>query len=73
MKSSARRNKNFGFLCIMALSAATMVWMLWHFPVVTAIVTVVTLSAFGLAARLARWVEPEALNEHLDPQQEQSA
>ena len=62
-KSAQKRTNIFGFLSILALSSATMLWMLWHFPVGTGIATVVVLSAFGVSARLARSVESEGLTE----------
>jgi hypothetical protein len=62
MTNSAQKRTNiFGFLCILALSSATMLWMLWHFPVSTAIATVIVLSLFGVSARLARLIEGEGL------------
>jgi len=62
-KSALKRTNIFGFLGILALSSATMLWMLWHFPVGTGIATVVVLSAFGVSARLARSVESDALSD----------
>ena len=62
-KSALKRTNIFGFLSILALSSATMLWMLWHFPVGTGIATVVVLSAFGVSARLARSVESDALSD----------
>ena len=60
-KSAQKRTNIFGFLSILALSSATMLWMLWHFPVSTGIATIVVLSAFGVSARLARSIESEGL------------
>jgi hypothetical protein len=60
-KSAQKRTNIFGFLSIMALSSATMVWMLWHFPIGTGIATVVVLSVYGVSARLARSIENDGL------------
>jgi hypothetical protein len=60
-KSAQKRTNIFGFLSIMALSSATMVWMLWHFPIGTGIATVVVLSVYGVSARLARSIESDGL------------
>ena len=62
MTNAAQKRTNiFGFLSILALSSVTMLWMLWHFPVVTGIATVVVLSIYGVSARLARSVENDAM------------
>ena len=60
-KSAQKRTNIFGFLSILALSSATMLLMLWHFPVGTGIATILVLSAFGVSpvARLARSIESE--------------
>jgi hypothetical protein len=64
MTNSAQKRTNiFGFLSILALSSATMLWMLWHFPVGTGIATILVLSAFGVSARLARSIESEGLTD----------
>jgi hypothetical protein len=60
-KSAHQRTNIFGFLSILALSSATMLWMLWRFPIGTSIATVIVLSVFGVSARLARSIEGEAL------------
>ena len=62
-KSAQKRTNIFGFLCILALSSVTMLWMLWHFPVSTGIATILVLSAFGVSARLARSIESEGLTD----------
>jgi hypothetical protein len=62
-KSAQKRTNIFGFLSILALSSATMLWMLWHFPVSTGIATILVLSAFGVSARLARSIESEGLTD----------
>jgi hypothetical protein len=60
-KSAQKRTNIFGFLSILALSSATMLWMLWHFPVSTGIATVIVLSLFGVSARLARSIENDGV------------
>ena len=62
-KSAQKRTNIFGFLSILALSSATMLWMLWRFPVGTGIATILVLSAFGVSARLARSIESDGLTE----------
>jgi hypothetical protein len=62
-KSAQKRTNIFGFLSTLALSSATMLWMLWHFPVSTGIATILVLSAFGVSARLARSFESEGLTD----------
>jgi hypothetical protein len=52
--SSHTRTNVVALLAILGLSAATMLWLFWHFPVITAIVTVAILAALGVSARLAR-------------------
>ena len=62
MTNAAQKRTNiFGFLSILALSSVTMLWMLWHFPVVTGIATIVVLSIYGVSARLARSVENDGM------------
>jgi hypothetical protein len=41
------------------LSALSMLWLFWRFPIGTGIATVVVLAAFGISARLARMVETD--------------
>jgi len=45
-------------LLILTLSAATMLWLFWHYPLGTAIVTIVVLAVLGISARLARSIDP---------------
>jgi len=47
-------------LSILALSAFTMVWLLWHHPVKTLIATAAVLTALGISARLARSIEQDS-------------
>lgn len=52
--------KRLLLIAVPALSALTMVWLFWHYPVKTGIGTLLFLAAFSLAARLARWIETDA-------------
>jgi hypothetical protein len=64
MTNSAQKRTNIlGFLSTLVLSSATMVWMLWHFPVGTGIATVLVLSVFAVSARLARLIEGDGLSD----------
>ena len=58
-KSTQKRNNMVGFLVVIAASAVTMLWLLWHHPVPTAIVTIVVLAAFAISARLAQMVDTD--------------
>jgi uncharacterized membrane protein YqjE len=44
-------------LAVLTLSAAIMVWLFWHYPLITAGVTVAVLTALGVSARLARYFD----------------
>ena len=57
--SSSARTNIAALLVILALSAATMVWLFWHFPVITALVTVAILVGLGVSARLARLTDSD--------------
>lgn len=60
MTDSAHLRTNVvGFLAVITLSSATMLWLFWHHPVKTAIVTIVVLAAFALSARLAQMVDTD--------------
>jgi len=62
MKTSAHARTNmFGLLGMVILSSVTMVWLFWHYPRGTGIATIVVLAAFGISARLARWVDSEGV------------
>jgi hypothetical protein len=51
------------FFGVLALSALIMIWLFWHHPLKTALCTLVLLTGFGLAVRLARWLETDAAQE----------
>jgi hypothetical protein len=55
MTDSSRAGANITvLLAILALSAGTMLWLFWHYPVITAVATVAILATLGVSARLAR-------------------
>jgi hypothetical protein len=58
-ESTQKRTNVFGFLAVIALSAVTMLWLFWHHPVTTSIVTIVVLAAFAISARLAQMVDTD--------------
>jgi uncharacterized membrane protein YqjE len=45
-------------LLILTLSAVTMLWLFWHYPLGTAIATLAVLGVLGICVRLARSVDP---------------
>ena len=55
------RSNNVGLLSIGLVSAISMIWLFWRFPVGTGIATVVVLAAFALSARLARLIETDGV------------
>jgi O-antigen ligase len=59
-ESSHTRTNTAALLVILALSAFTMVWLFWHFPVITAVATAAILAALGVSARLARSADTES-------------
>ena len=59
---NARRNIVV-FLAILALSALTMVWLFWHYPVGTGIATLGILTAFVVLVRLARSIDTDSMSE----------
>jgi hypothetical protein len=64
MSDSSRARTNIAaFLAIVASSAATMVWLFWHFPVITSLVTVAVLVGLGISARLARSMDTSELSD----------
>jgi uncharacterized integral membrane protein len=58
-ESSSARMGILAFLAILTVSAATMLWLFWRFPLPTAVVTLGVLAVLGVSARLARSVEVE--------------
>jgi hypothetical protein len=64
MSDVAHTRANIALLiAILTLSATTMVWLFWHYPVITALVTIAVLAALGVSARLARSVDGTELSE----------
>ena len=58
-ESSSARMGILAFLAILTVSAGTMLWLFWRFPLTTAIVTLGVLAALGVLARLARSIDVE--------------
>jgi hypothetical protein len=59
VKNSHSRTNIVAFLGVVALSALTMIWFFWHYPVKTLIVTLAVLATLALLARVARLLETE--------------
>jgi hypothetical protein len=55
--SSSSRMNIVAFLATVTLSAGTMLWLFWRFPLVTALATVGILAGLGVLTRLARLIE----------------
>jgi CHASE2 domain-containing sensor protein len=55
--SSSARMGIVAFLAILTVSAGTMLWLFWRFPLMTAIVTLAVFTALVVLARLARSIE----------------
>jgi len=51
-KASARA-KIIGLLTVVGLSAVTMLWLYWHYPLSTSLATVAILAGFALSVRKA--------------------
>lgn len=47
------------FLAILTVSAGTMLWLFWRFPLTTAIVTLGVFTALGILAKLSRSIDVE--------------
>jgi hypothetical protein len=56
---SHARTNIAALLAILALSAATMVWLFWHFPLITTAATIAILLGLGVCARLARLTDSD--------------
>jgi hypothetical protein len=59
MTDSHVRAKIAALFAILILSAATMLWLLWRFPLITAGATVAVLTTLGVCAHLARLTDNE--------------
>ena len=55
--SSSARMGIVAFLAILTVSAGTMLWLFWRFPLMTAIVTLAVFAALVVLERLARSIE----------------
>jgi hypothetical protein len=55
--SSSTRMGIVAFFAILTVSAGSMLWLFWRFPLTTAIVTLAVLAALGILARLARSID----------------
>jgi hypothetical protein len=55
--SASARMGTVAFFAILTVSAGTMLWLFWRFPLMTAIVTLGVLAALGVLARLARSID----------------
>lgn len=58
-ESSSARMGIVAFFAILTVSAGTMLWLFWRFPLTTAIVTLGVLAALGVLARLAGSIEAD--------------
>jgi uncharacterized membrane protein YqjE len=58
MTDSPHARANVFALLILMLSAAIMLWLFWHYPLGTAIATVVVIAVLAISARLARSIDP---------------
>jgi uncharacterized integral membrane protein len=56
-KSLHTRKKLVAFLCVLALSSITMLFLFWRFPLPTAIFTIAVLGVMVLCTRLARLID----------------
>ena len=63
---SSKRTNILVFLAVLALSALTMIWLFWHYPVKTSIATILILGIFGVSARLARSMDAEGEESELN-------
>ena len=57
---SQSQAKILAFLATLGLSALTMIWLFWRYPLPTAIAAVAVVAALYGSARLARSVEPDS-------------
>jgi hypothetical protein len=56
VSSSARANI-VAFIAILTLSAGTMLWLFWRFPLMTGVITLGIFLGLSVLARLARWID----------------
>lgn len=67
--SAHKRTKVVGFVVVVGASALTMMWLFWHHPLTTAIVTGLILAAFAISARLAEMVDTDLSDKKQSPAQ----
>ncbi len=63
--SSSSRISTVAFIAILTLSACTMLWLFWRFPLVTALITLGVFLGLGVLARFARSLDVDMTD--LDP------
>lgn len=56
-KTSSARMGIVAFLAILTVSAGTMLWLFWRFPLIAAIVTLAVFAALVVLAKLARSID----------------
>ena len=59
--STTARGSIVALLTVLTVSAATMLWLFWRFPLTTAIFTLIFLGALCVLARLARSTDVEMI------------
>jgi hypothetical protein len=57
MSASASRIGVIAFIAVLTISAGTMLYLFWRFPLTTAVITLAILAALGVLARLARSID----------------
>jgi membrane protein implicated in regulation of membrane protease activity len=57
MSASSSRMGVIAFIAVLSVSAGTMLFLFWRFPLATAVVTLGILAALGVLARLARSID----------------
>ncbi len=51
--SSSTRANVAALLAVLTISAGTMLWLFWRFPLATTLITLAVLTALGVSARMA--------------------
>jgi hypothetical protein len=57
--ASHTRTKIAALFAILVLSAGTMLWLFWRFPLITGVATLAVLTTLGVCARLARLTDTD--------------
>ena len=63
--SSSSRISTVAFIAILTLSAGTMLWLFWRFPLMAALITMCVFLGLGVLARFARSIDVDITD--LDP------